>query len=217
MTPAPDPHRGQDVLTSGAPLGQGAGVVVLVHGRNAGPRNILDLATRIDRPHVTWLAPAAADRTWYPLSFMAPRTQNEPWLTSALGALATAVESATAQGVPPGRIVLAGFSQGACLATEFVFRHPGQCGGLIALSGGLIGVAGTTWPDPAPHPGLPAFFGCSDIDVHVPWTRVAESAAVFEQAAADVDLRKYPGMGHLVNDDEVAAARLVLDRAFGAR
>jgi len=216
MTPA-DPHRGQEVVAAGPPVEAGAGVVVLVHGRNAGPHNILELAARLDRPALTWLAPAAADRTWYPHSFLAPRADNEPWLTSALGALRAIVDDVTARGVSPRRIVLAGFSQGACLASEFVLRQPGRCGGLIAFSGGLIGPPETAWPDPAPQPGLRAFFGCSDLDSHVPWTRVAASAATFSRAGATVDLRQYPGMGHLVNADEIVAARAVVDAAVGVR
>jgi phospholipase/carboxylesterase len=212
-----DPHRDVEVVAAGRRLGEGRAVVVLVHGRNAGPANILDLVPRFDRDDVTWLAPAAAGRTWYPLSFMAPRDQNEPWLTSALEALSSVVRSATAAGVTRDRIVLAGFSQGACLATEFALRYPGAVGGLVAFSGGLIGPPGTAWPDPPAQPGLSSFFGCSDVDQHVPWPRVAESAAVFERSASSVDLRQYRGLGHVVCDDEIAGARIILDRAIGER
>lgn len=214
---AVDPHRGQEVLSAGVPLGSGRGVVVLLHGRNAGPRNILELAAQIGLPDVTWLAPAAADRTWYPQSFLAPRPHNEPGLSSALGVVASLVTEAASKGVTPARLVVAGFSQGACLATEFVYRHPGVTGGLIAFSGGLVGPPGMSWPEAVALPGMPAFFGCSDVDAHVPWARVAESASVFERAGAAVDLRQYPGLGHLVNDDQIAGARALLEAAFGSR
>lgn len=212
MTPTADPHAGQPVLAAGAPLGGGRAVVLLVHGRNAAPSNILDLVPRLDRPDVTYLAPAAADRTWYPASFMAPRAQNEPALSSALRALGRAADIALGAGVPADRIVVLGFSQGACLATEFVSRAAATYGGLVAFSGGLIGPPGTTWADLASRAGLCAFLGCSDVDAHVPWTRVAESAAVLERVGATVDLRQYPGMGHVVDDDEIAAARTVIDQ-----
>ena len=215
MTSPADPHHGLDVVATGRPLGKGRAVVVLVHGRNASPTNIMDLVPRLDLADITWFAPAAVGRTWYPLSFMAPRDQNEPFLTSALEALSRVVSSATAAGVTRDRIVVVGFSQGACLATEFTLRYPGSVGGLVAFSGGLVGPPGTTWPDPPAQPSLSAFFGCSDVDAHVPWSRVAESAAVFERAGASVDLRQYPGMGHLVSNDEIAAARIVIDKAMG--
>lgn len=211
-----DPHAGQAVASAGAPLGAGAGVVVLLHGRNAGPRNILDLAARLGRADVTWLAPAAAGGTWYPKSFMAERAENEPWLGSALGAVAQMVDELARRGVPPSRLVVGGFSQGACLASELVYRHPRACAGLLAFSGGLIGAPGTTWPLVERAEGLEVFVGCSDVDAHVPRTRVDETAAVFARLGATVDLRIYPGMGHLVADDEIAAARALLTRVLGA-
>jgi phospholipase/carboxylesterase len=215
MTPAADPHAGQEVVAAGQPLGQGRVAVVMVHGRNASPRNILDLARPLARPDVTWLAPAAANSTWYPLSFLAPREQNEPHLSSALHRLDAVVMTAVSAGVPRERIVLLGFSQGACLAAEFVVTRPTRWGGLVVFSGGLIGPPGTTWNAQGSVAGTPAFFGCSDVDAHVPKGRVEESARVLAELGADVTLRIYPGMGHLVNDDEMDHAREILAAAAG--
>ena len=200
------------IVSSGAPLGESDGVVILVHGRNAGPENILELVPRLDRPSWTYMAPAAANRTWYPYSFMAPIEQNEPSLSTALGALRGLVASVIARGIRTDRVVLLGFSQGACLASEFVVRHPARYGGLIAFSGGLIGPPGTAWNEAAPLDGMPVFLGCSDTDAHVPKGRVDESAAVFSRMGAKVTERIYPGMGHLVNDEEIVFARELLDR-----
>jgi predicted esterase len=205
-------HEGLPVEAAGAPLGKDAAVMIMVHGRNASPRNILDLAQRLERPAWTYLAPTAANRTWYPLSFMAPTEQNEPWLTSALGALRDLVADVRARGVPSDRIVLLGFSQGACLSSEFGVRHPAHYGGLVLFSGGLVGPPGTTWNGTSGFGGTPVFLGCSDVDAHVPKARVDESAAVFTRMGADVTERIYPGMGHLVNEDEIAFARGIMDR-----
>jgi predicted esterase len=207
------PHDGQPVLTSGPPLAEGRAVAILLHGRHAGPENILDLAPRLNRPRVTYVAPAAAGGTWYPLSFMAPTAQNEPALSSALGLLDRVVADVLARGVARDRVVLMGFSQGACLAAEFAARHAARYGGLVLFSGGLIGPPGTVWPHGGSFGGTPVFLGCSDVDAYVPRTRVDESAAVFTRMGAEVVERIYPGMGHLVNDDEIAAAQAVLDRA----
>lgn len=215
MTSRDDPHAAQDVVATGQPLGQGRLAVVMVHGRNASPRNILDLARPLARPDVSWLAPAAANNSWYPLSFLAPREQNEPYLSSALRRLDAVVTAAITAGVPRERIVLLGFSQGACLASEFVATRPGRWGGLIAFSGGLIGPPGTTWDLAGSLAGTPAFLGCSDVDTHVPKVRVDESARVLEAMGAEVTLRIYPGMGHLVNDDELEHARAILAAAAG--
>jgi predicted esterase len=206
------PHKSQSIVTAGAPLGESDAAVIMVHGRNAGPQNILDLVARLDRPSWTYLAPAAANRTWYPFSFMAPIEQNEPWLSSALEVLKQMVADVNARGIPTDRLVILGFSQGACLTAEFAVRHPDRYGGIIVFSGGLLGPPGTTWSGEGRFDRTPVFLGCSDIDPHVPKSRVDESTAVFVRMGAEVTERIYPRMGHLVNDDEIAFARGVLDR-----
>jgi predicted esterase len=207
-----DPHKDLPVVQAGAPLGEGRGVVVMVHGRGASPASILDLVPALDRPGFTYLAPTAAGRTWYPHSFMADTATNEPWLSSALRAVAGAVDGVIAQGVPKERIVLLGFSQGACLTSEFAAAHASRYGGVILFSGGLIGPPGTVWNYPGSFAGTPVFLGSSNPDSHVPPARVEESAAVFTRMGASVDLRIYPGMPHTVIDDEISAARAILDR-----
>jgi predicted esterase len=201
------PHAGEPLVAAGAPLGPGAAVMIMVHGRNAAPQNILDLVPRFERPDFAYLAPAAAGRTWYPLSFMAPRAQNEPGISSGLLVLERLVAEVVTAGVPKTHIVLAGFSQGACLTAEFAVEHAERFGGVILYSGGLIGAPETTWDYPGSFAGTPVFLGCSDVDAHVPKPRVDESAAVFARMGAAVTERIYPGMGHLVNDDEIAFTR----------
>ena len=213
-----DPHAGQPVLIQGPPLGSVQAVAILLHGRNAGPRNILDLTSRLDlasqleRPDFTYVAPAAANRTWYPLSFLSEIDKNEPALSSALRRVDEVVAQVVDAGVPRSRIVLIGFSQGACLAAEYACRHPARYGGVIVLSGGLIGPPGTVWSGEGSMDETPVFLGCSDSDPHVPQWRVDESAQVFTRMGADVTERIYPGMGHLVADDELEFARAVMDR-----
>jgi predicted esterase len=204
------PHAGQPVSEAGQPLGRSA-VVIMVHGRNAGPANILDLMPRLDRPDVTYLAPAAAGHTWYPNSFLAEMATNEPGLSSGIEMLASLVARVEAAGVPRRRIVLLGFSQGACLTAEFSARHASRFGGLVIFSGGVVGPPGTPRDYAGSFDGTPAFFGCSDRDAHVPEWRVRESAGLFEQMGARVTTRIYPGMGHLVNDDEIAHAQQLID------
>jgi predicted esterase len=183
----------------------------MVHGRGAGPENILDLVPVLARPNVTYLAPAAEGRTWYPYSFKAEIERNEPGLSSALSVLGTLVERVEAAGVSHDRIVLLGFSQGACLATEFAVRHPTRYGGLVAFSGGAIGPPGTRWNESGRFEGTPVFFGCSDRDAHVPEARVIESAELCARMGAEVTKRIYPGMGHTIIDDEVRWAQDLLD------
>lgn len=201
------------VVTAGAALGEGRAVAILLHGRNASPGNILDLMPRLNRPRVTYLAPAAPGRTWYPQSFMAEIPLNEPSLSASLRVLPALIDQVVARGVPRDRIVLMGFSQGACLTAESAVRHPARYGGVIVFTGGLIGPPGASWDYGGSFAGTPVFLGCSDVDAHVPASRVDESAAVFRRMGANVIERVYPGMGHLVNDDEIAEAQRILDLA----
>jgi predicted esterase len=191
--------------------------MILVHGRNAAPRNILDVAAALDRPGFTLLAPAAAGGTWYPHGFMADTASNEPGLSSGLRVLDRIVRSVADAGVHREHVMLLGFSQGACLTAEFAVRHAGRFGGVILFSGGLIGPPGTAWEYPGSFEGSPVFLGCSDIDGHVPKRRVDESAAVFERMGAAVIERIYPGMGHIVNDDELAFARSLMEEILARR
>lgn len=205
-------HADQPIVTAGPPLGPGTrAAVVMVHGRGLSPAHILELVPRLDRGDVSYLAPAAAGNTWYPHSFMADAATNEPGLSSGLHVLGHLVETIAAAGVPRERTVLLGFSQGACLASEFAVRNATRYGGVVVLSGGLIGAPGTTWSHAGSFDGTPIFLGCSDVDGHVPTTRVNESAEVFRRMGAAVSERIYPGMGHLVSDDEIAEAQRILD------
>ena len=208
---ANDPHAGQPILAGGAPLDAAAAAMVMVHGRGATAESILALAQLFGREDFAYLAPAAAENTWYPYSFLAPLEQNEPWLSSALAAVGRAVEHATSVGVPAERLMLLGFSQGACLTLEYVARHPGRYGGVAALTGGLIGPDGTAREYGGSLAGTPIFIGSSDPDPHIPRQRVDESAAVLGGLGASVTRRIYPGMGHTVNEDEIQHIRVMME------
>jgi phospholipase/carboxylesterase len=203
------------VLTAGAPLAEARAAVIMVHGRGAGAANILDIVPAITRPHVAFLAPGANGGTWYPNGFMAPIETNEPGISSGIAVIHGLIDRALESGIPGKHIVLLGFSQGACLCSTAAQRRPQRYGGVIVYSGGLIGPPGTDWEVHGGFARTPAFFGCSDIDGHVPETRVRESAALFEAMGAEVTTRIYPGMGHLVNEDELAFTRDLLTRIAG--
>lgn len=206
-----DPHRDQPVLRKGASPQDAAGAVILLHGRGASGEDILGLADEMFYPELTYLAPQAAGHTWYPNSFLAPLAQNEPWLSSALKRIKDVVDSIVASGLPRGKIAIAGFSQGACLSTEFVARHADQYGGLIAFTGGLIGPPGTRFQYDGSLTGTRAFFGSGDPDPHVPWQRVEASAGVLSEMGAEVILRRYPGMPHTISRDEIELAKPIIE------
>jgi phospholipase/carboxylesterase len=208
--PGRDPHAGLVPVRLGAETGEANAAVLLVHGRGGSPEGMAEFARVLARPGTTWLAPRAAGGTWYPFSFLSPLERNQPWLDSALRALARAVDGLRDEGLGSERIVLLGFSQGGCLATEFAARNARRWGGLAALSGGLIGPPGTPRDYAGSLEGTPAFLGCGDPDPHVPRDRVEESGRVLAALGAEADVRIYPGLGHAVNTDEIEAVRSIL-------
>ena len=206
------PHQGQPLVRAGLPTAQAAAALVTVHGRGATAESILTLADEFGRDDLALVAPQAAGYSWYPYPFLAPLHQNEPWLSSGLARLGEVVAQLETEGMPAERIVLLGFSQGACLSLEFAARNPRRYGAAIGLSGGLIGPPGMPREYPGSLAGTPVFLGCSDHDPHVPRERVDETAEVLRELNAEVTERIYPNMGHTVNQDEVEHVRRLLAR-----
>jgi phospholipase/carboxylesterase len=205
------------IVHAGADLAKANAAIIMIHGRNAAPENILDLLPVLDRPEFAALAPAAPDGAWYPFSFMAEREKNEPGITNGLAQIGALINDLTGRGFPTHKIMLLGFSQGACLTSEFAIRNPRRYGGVMVLSGGVIGPPGTTWGDVTGSlDSTPVFLGCSDVDSHIPASRVLESEVVFKNLGASVTRKLYPGMGHLVNKDEIEHVQLVMDQVLAA-
>ena len=207
-----DPHRdgaAQIVRPSGpADLG-----LLLVHGRGAAAASMLGLAqelvarmseTRGREISATLFAPQAAGGTWYPGSFLAPLEDNQPWLDSGLALLDRCSDQLGAEGVPAERQVLVGFSQGACLACEWVATRPRRYGGLVAFTGGVQGPLGEERSFPGSLESTPVALSTGDPDPHVPVERVRETAEIFESMSARVQVDVYPGRPHTIVHDEIA-------------
>jgi phospholipase/carboxylesterase len=184
---------------------------VLLHGRGGTPEEMIALADRLRLDGCRWVAPAAAAGSWYPHRFMEPLDANEPFLSRAIDECDRAVDEASEHGrIPSARIVVVGFSQGACLASEYALRHPGRCGALVMFTGGLIGPPGTPWrlaPPATSLGGLPVLLTGSDADEWVPEARVRETASVLTALDADVRCHVYAGRDHMVSDEEIVEAR----------
>lgn len=209
MNPA-SPHLGQPVASAGPAPEAASSAMILVHGRGASADSILDLGRHLPVEGMTYLAPQAAGHTWYPYSFLAPLVQNEPGRSSGLEVIGGLVARLELAGMAAERIVLAGFSQGACLASEFVARNPRRYGGLLVFSGGLIGPPGMAFALSGDLEGTPVFIGCSDVDAHIPLHRVEETSTELAGMGARVTKKIYPGMPHTIVQDEIDEARKVL-------
>lgn len=201
----------QRTLTWGRDLADAGAAAILIHGRGGSAEGMLELARAIGVEDVAWLAPQAEGGTWYPFSFMAALDSNEPWLSASLAVVDGLVGHCGAAGLPPERVALGGFSQGACLASEYAARNARRYGALVLFSGGLIGPPGTPREYSGSLGGTPVLLGCSDVDPHIPVERVHETARVLRSMDAEVDERIYPGLGHTVVDDELEAARAIME------
>jgi phospholipase/carboxylesterase len=196
---------------AGAPLAKADKVVLLIHGRHASGEVILPLADRLALPGLCFLAPDAQGGSWYPGQFMAPIITNEPYLSNALARLAAILGAVAELGFGiDDQIFLAGFSQGACLVSEYAARHPRRYAGVLAFSGGLIGPDPMVRQDEGSFAGTPIFLGCREKDPFIPAKRVTETAAHLETLGARVTWRLYPGSDHIINEDEIAHATGIL-------
>ena len=203
-------------LTWLGPSPRSAGAAtVLLHGRNRDANDMLDLAARLSLPAMPFVAVSAAGGSWYPESFLAPVASNEPHLGWALGRVESVVRDLEQHGVPRARVAIVGFSQGACLACEYLFRTPGRWGALAALTGGLIGPRGTEWATTGSLDGTPVLLSTSDVDEWVPLDRVRETDKTFRAMTGSVDLRVHPGKDHSVTHDEVGLTRALLAPLLG--
>lgn len=206
------PHRSQPVLVAGESLSHARAAMLMVHGRGARAQDILSLADQFAQSGFAYLAPQAAGSTWYPNRFLVPLEENEPWLSSALEFIGDILKQIVAAGVACERIILLGFSQGACLTLEYAARNARRYGGVVGLSGALIGPDNTPRAYPGSLAGTPVFLGCSDTDFHVPKERVDETADVMRTLSGDVTERLYPYMDHTINQDEIDFIRIMMNQ-----
>ena len=197
------PHQGQPVRMAGEPISRAHAAMLMIHGRGARAEDILSLANEVNLPGFAYFAPQAAGNTWYPNRFLAPLGENEPWLSSALKFVGDVLAEIINAKIPTERIMLLGFSQGACLALEFGARNARRYGGIVGLSGALIGPDDTSRDYHGSLTGTPVFLGCSDVDFHVPRERVEQTAVVLRRLGGEVTERLYPNLDHSVNQDEI--------------
>lgn len=207
---AKEPDRTLPILRAGAPLEKALGALVLLHGRGGSAQDIMPLGHALTGSRLALLAPQAPEHTWYPQSFLAPRQQNEPYLSSALAQVGDAVELALSAGLQSSQIALCGFSQGACLATEFVGRNPRRYAGLLAFTGGLIGPLEQPLSLAGDLAGTPVLLSSGDPDPHVPWKRVQQTGELLGGIGARVTVNRYPGRPHTILPEEVQNGKQLL-------
>ena len=206
-----NPHLDQPVGYAGTPLDKAGGAVIAMHGRDRDPEDILAVCRRIGLGELAWLAPAAHENSWYPNSFMAPLEDNEPALSWTLERIQTLVDVVAGHGIAAERIVLLGFSQGACAVAEYAVRHARRYGGVLIFTGGVMGPAETRRDHSGSFAATPAFVGGSREDEWISVTRMIETRDLLRSMGAEVSDHFYTGRDHIVSDREVAAARVIIE------
>jgi phospholipase/carboxylesterase len=202
-----DPHRDTPILFAGENSSAAKAGVVMIHGRSSTAEEILSLAGQLPQNGFIFAAPQANANTWYPYSFLYPIEQNEPGISSGL----KKIDDVNKKKIPPENILLLGFSQGACLTLEFAARNPARYGGIIGLSGGLIGEKLIDEKYSGDLKRTPVFLGCSDVDPHIPTQRVNYTAEIFMKLNGDVEKRIYKNMPHTINEDEISFIRQLMN------
>lgn len=208
------PHENSQIYSAGAKLDEASAALILLHGRGATAEDILSLSTFLTQPGLAFLAPQADDSTWYPNRFIFPVEQNEPHLSSALDLVDKVVKHVEDTGISTEKIFIGGFSQGACLASEYVIRNPKKYAGLLVFSGGYIGPLNAQRQPNGNLNETPAFLGCSDIDPHIPLQRVKETTALLQAMGAQVTEKIYPDMGHTIINDEIKWAQELITKSL---
>jgi phospholipase/carboxylesterase len=196
----------KNILKSGTPLKEATKALIMIHGRGGSAEDILSLSEYLNVKDFALLAPQARDNTWYPYSFLAPVSQNEPWLSSALSLVKETLDEITTEGISSENVYLLGFSQGACLTLEFAARNADKFGGIVAFTGALIGDKIHSENYKGDFKNTPVFIGSSNPDPHVPVQRVRETTGILKSMHADVTEKIYNGMGHTISEDEIRLA-----------
>jgi phospholipase/carboxylesterase len=209
-----DPHGNEPVIAAGVALSQARSALILLHGRGGSAEDILSLRSQLGDASTAYLAPQAAQHTWYPNSFLAPIAQNEPWLSSAIAKVRACLERVASAGIELQRVAIVGFSQGACLGSEFVARHPDRYGALVAFTGGLIGPMGADLHHAGRLDGMPILLSSGDPDPHVPWERVLATREIFAEMGAAVQIARYENRPHTIIEEEIESARRLIEHAF---
>lgn len=196
----------KNIVSAGAKITGASKVLIMIHGRGGSAEDILSLADHLNVKGFALLAPQAKNNSWYPYSFMAPVSQNEPWLSSALSLVKETVNDVIAEGTSEENIYFTGFSQGACLTLEFIARNAAKYGGVVAFTGGLIGDRIDQKNYKGDFKSMPVFIGSSNPDPHVPVERVKETTKILQGMNAVVTERIYPNMGHTITQNEIDLA-----------
>ena len=188
----------------GSPIEEAKAAMILLHGRDSTAEKISKLTKKLNLEQFAIFIPQASNNTWYPHCFTEPVEKNEPFLTSALNTVDEIVQHIKSNKICLDKLIFVGFSQGASLALEYVARNANETyGGVVGLSGGVIGERNSLREYKGDLKGTTAFIAGSDVDEWVPMWKLEQTAEVFEKLKAKVVYKVYENLGHKINKDEI--------------
>ncbi|MDN3686955.1 alpha/beta hydrolase [Cyclobacterium jeungdonense] len=196
----------EQLVKAGKDLIQAEKVAIILHGRGGNASGMKGLIEVLSFPDFAFLIPQAPGNTWYPYGFMAEESENEPYLSQSLEQIHSLVQGLKEDGKDLSNLYFIGFSQGACLALEYIARYPARYGGACAFTGGLIGKSVSAEKYPGDLKGTPVFIGASEKDFHVPMARIQASGSILSGMQADVKILGFPDGMHTIREEEIAAA-----------
>jgi len=205
-----------DPLEFGADWPQARAALIFMRGHGQTPEDLRDLAAEIACEGLRYLFPRAESEGWFPNSFLEPVEENQPWLGQALAHLAAVIESVRGRGLGLERIVLGGFSQGACVAAEFLVRNPRSYGGALILSGGLMDVAAIGRRPGSGLLAVPIYVSASEADGQAAVDRARATIKTLQAGGALIRSHIFPDRPHIIGDDEIIEARKLLTEAMQA-
>lgn len=221
-------EESDDALTL-HPRSTASAAVIWLHGLGADGYDFVPIVEELQLPatlNIRFVFPHAAYRpvtinngyvmrAWYDIRGFSPDSPEDvEGIGESARVVGAHIEQQARAGIPPHRIVLAGFSQGGAIALHTGVRRPESLCGILALSTYLPLRAALREEGTPANRGTPILMCHGDTDGVVPLSLGALSRQLLTEAGYAVEWKSYP-MAHQVSPQEVADIAAWLKRQLG--
>ena len=198
-------------LRVGVPAADARVLCVVVHGRYGAPEAMMEhLVRHLTAPGAHYVLPRAAGNSWYDARGFDPLTdRTRGQIGAAVEQIARDLAAAQDQGAPRDRMVMAGFSQGACMTLEYAMARGRWPGAACALTGFRVGCVGDRRPV-RDLDGLPIYLSDGNGDPFITLPEFADTLRELSAAGARVRSDVFPRTAHVMSPPEIATVDAVL-------
>lgn len=197
------------------------GAVIWLHGLGANGHDFEPIVPELRLPEefpIRFVFPHAPERpvtinagvvmrAWYDVIDVGPsRKINVEELLEAADSLGALIRNEVNSGLPPERIVLAGFSQGAAVALHVALRYPEKLAGVLALSTYLPTIEPVEKEASEANRDIPIMMGHGDADPMIPLALAVRTRRELTRLGYNVQWHEYP-MQHGVCVQEIEDIR----------